>query len=180
MIVLSGPKIFQMDDPYCSQTSLYSCEVNKVCSGTNPGRPAAMSSATEGKMASLQVSKIGDLRSRLKGQVLLPEDDGYENARKIWNAMIDKRPGAIVRCLATSDVVNAVNCARESGVALAIRGGGHNIAGKALCDGGIVIDLSQMKAANVDPASRRVTIEAGALLADLDAATQAHGLATPL
>jgi FAD/FMN-containing dehydrogenase len=131
-------------------------------------------------MASLQTAKIESLRSKLRGEILLPQDEAYEDARKIWNAMIDKRPGLIVRCLTTSDVVGAVNWARESGLALAIRGGGHNIAGKALCDGGIVIDLSQMKAASVDPAARRVTIEAGALLADLDAATQAHGLATPL
>jgi FAD/FMN-containing dehydrogenase len=123
---------------------------------------------------------IDQLKNRLKGEVILPGDDGYDKARAIWNATIDKRPAAIVRCRTTADVVQVVNVARESGVALAIRGGGHNIAGNALCDDGIVIDLSLMNAASVDPVARRVSIEGGARLADLDAATQAHGLATPL
>jgi len=131
-------------------------------------------------MTQLQVTKFEELKKGLKGEILLPGDDGYEGARKIWNAAIDKRPGAIVRCATTSDVIRAVNFARDRGVVLAVRGGGHNIAGNALCDDGIVIDLSQMKAASVDPGARRVTIEGGATLADLDAATQAHGLATPV
>jgi FAD/FMN-containing dehydrogenase len=124
--------------------------------------------------------RIEELKRNVSGQVILPHDDAYEAARKIWNAMIDKRPAVIVRCASTSDVVRAVNFARDIGLPLAVRGGGHNIAGNALCDDGIVIDLSQMKTAKVDPASRRVTIEGGATLADLDAATQAHGLATPV
>ena len=131
-------------------------------------------------MASLPGKKVEELKGGFKGAVLLPNDGGYEDARKIWNAMIDKRPAIIARCAGTPDVVRAVNFARENGLLLAIRGGGHNIAGNALCDGGIVIDLSQMKAATVDAGKRRVTIEAGATLADLDAATQAHGLATPV
>ncbi len=121
-----------------------------------------------------------ELKDRLRGEILLPGDGTYESARKIWNAMIDKRPALIVRCATTSDVVRAVNFARDSRLVLAVRGGGHNIAGNAMCNGGIVIDLSQMKAASVDPGARRVTIEGGATLADLDAATQAHGLATPV
>jgi len=120
------------------------------------------------------------LKRNVSGQVVLPHDDAYEAARKIWNAMIDKHPALIVRCASTSDVVRAVNFARDNGLPLAVRGGGHNIAGNAVCDDGIVIDLSQMKAARVDPGARRVTIEGGATLADLDAATQAHGLATPV
>jgi FAD/FMN-containing dehydrogenase len=94
--------------------------------------------------------------------------------------MIDKRPAVIARCATTSDVVRGVNFARDNRLLLAVRGGGHNIAGNALCDDGLVIDLSQMKTAIVDPGARRVTIEGGATLADLDAATQAHGLATPV
>jgi FAD/FMN-containing dehydrogenase len=121
-----------------------------------------------------------ELRSHLTGEVILPGDATYDEARAIWNAMIDKRPGVIVRCLTTADVVTAVNFARDSGMVLAVRGGGHNIAGSALCDGGIVVDLSKMKAAKVDPAARRVTVEGGATLGDLDAATLAHGLATPV
>jgi FAD/FMN-containing dehydrogenase len=123
---------------------------------------------------------IDQLKSRLKGEVILPRDEGYDRARAIWNAMIDKRPGVIVRCATTDDVVQAVNFARAKGLALAVRGGGHNIAGSALCDGGVVIDLSGMKAASVYPAARRVVVEGGATLGDLDAATQAHGLATPV
>jgi FAD/FMN-containing dehydrogenase len=94
--------------------------------------------------------------------------------------MIDKRPAIIARCATAADVQRAVKFAKENGLVLAVRGGGHNIAGSALCDDGIVIDLSQMKAITVDPEKRRATVEGGASLADLDAATQAHGLATPL
>ncbi len=130
-------------------------------------------------MTNLEAAKIKELKSSFNGEILLPSDEAYESARKIWNAMIDKRPAIIARCATTSDVVRGVNFARENGLLLAVRGGGHNIAGNAVCDGGIMIDLSKMKAARVDPAGRRVIIEGGATLADLDAATQAHGLATP-
>ena len=131
-------------------------------------------------MTKLPSTKVEELRRNISGQVVLPEDAAYDDARRIWNAMIDKRPALIVRCASTADVARAVNFARDSGLLLAVRGGGHNIAGNAVCDGGIVIDLSQMRAAKVDPGSRRITIEGGATLADLDAATQAHGLATPV
>jgi len=131
-------------------------------------------------MTQAQAAKIAEMKGRLKGDVVLPGDAQYDEARQIWNATIDKHPAVIVRCATTADVVLAVNLAREQGLTLAVRGGGHNIAGNALCDDGMVIDLSRMKAAKVDAAARRVTIEGGALLADLDAATQAHGLATPV
>ncbi len=134
-------------------------------------------------MGTLQARKIDEfdeLRDGFTGEILRPNDNAYEGARKIWNAMIDKRPAAIARCASTSDVVRGVNFARDTGLVLAVRGGGHNIAGNALCDDGLVINLSKMKGARVDPAARRVTIEGGATLADLDAATQAHGLATPV
>jgi FAD/FMN-containing dehydrogenase len=128
----------------------------------------------------LQAKKVEELKGGLLGEVLLPGSEAYEGARKIWNAMIDKRPALIVRCANTSDVVRAVNFARTETITLAVRGGGHNIAGSALCDAGLVIDLSLMKAARVDPASRRAVVEGGATLADFDAAAQVHGLATPL
>jgi FAD/FMN-containing dehydrogenase len=131
-------------------------------------------------MTNLQNIKIEELKGGFKGKILLPSDGAYDSARQIWNAMIDKRPAVIARCATTSDVVRAVNFARDNHLLLAIRGGGHNIAGNAVCDGGLMIELSKMKAAQVDPAARRVTIEGGATLADLDAATQAHGLATPV
>jgi FAD/FMN-containing dehydrogenase len=131
-------------------------------------------------MPNVQATQIEELKDGFGGEVLLPGNDAYESARRIWNAMIDKRPALIVRCATTSDVVRAVDFARENELLLAVRGGGHNIAGSALCDGGLVIDLSQMRAAKVDARARRVTIEGGATLADLDAATQAYDLATPL
>ena len=131
-------------------------------------------------MNKLQSVKLEELKKSFKGKIILPGDDAYESARKIWNATIDRHPAIIARCATTSDVVLAVNFARDNGLTLAVRGGEHNIAGNAMCDDGIVIDLLQMKAASVDPDGRRVTIEGGATLADLDAATQAHGLATPL
>ncbi len=131
-------------------------------------------------MPKLDAAKLAELKSGFKGEVLLPGEAAYESARKIWNAMIDKHPGLIVRCATTADVVYAVNFARDNSLLLAVRGGGHNIAGNAMCDEGMVIDLSKMKAASVDVGARRVTIEGGATLADLDAATQAHGLATPV
>ena len=131
-------------------------------------------------MSNLPASAIEELKRNISGQVVLPHDAAYDDARKIWNAMIDKRPALIVRCASTSDVVRAVNFARENTLVLAVRGGGHNIAGSATCDDGIVIDLSRMKAVSVDPGTRRATVEGGATLADFDAAAQAHGLATPL
>jgi FAD/FMN-containing dehydrogenase len=134
----------------------------------------------EGAEVSLGARTIEILEARLKGEVLLRGEPDYDEARSIWNAMIDRRPAIIARCLDVSDVVESVAFARDNGIRLAVRGGGHNIAGNALCDDGLVIDLSRMKAASVDPVNRRVTIEGGATLADLDAATQAHALATPV
>src|ERR1043165_3286502 len=131
-------------------------------------------------MMTLHATRIDGLKADFKGEILLPGDGGYDSARQIWNAMVDKRPAVIARCATTSDVVRGVNFARENALALAVRGGGHNIAGNALCDHGLVVDLSMMKAAHVDPARSRVTVEGGATLGDLDAATQAHGLATPV
>lgn len=131
-------------------------------------------------MTNLPAGRIEELKKGFNGEIILPGDGAYDDARRIWNAMIDKRPAVIARCATTADVVRGVNFARDNGLLLAIRGGGHNIAGNALCDDGLVIDLSKMKAAQVDPAARRVTIEGGATLADLDGATQAHGLATPV
>jgi len=131
-------------------------------------------------MPELQSSHIDELKNGFAGEILLPSTAGYDKARAIWNAMIDKKPGAIARCANTADVVKAVKLARERGLTLAVKGGGHNIAGSALCNGGLVIDLSGMKAVTVNVATRRATVEGGALLGDYDAATLAHGLATPL
>lgn len=131
-------------------------------------------------MTNVQAKNIDELKTRFKGNIVLPGDAAYESTRKIWNAMIDKRPAVIARCASTSDVVLGVNFAKNNDLILAVRGGGHNIAGSALCDDGIVVDLSQMKSVDVEPGTRRATVDGGATLADFDAATQAHGLATPL
>ena len=124
--------------------------------------------------------KIDALKKGFSGKILTPDDAGYDEARRVWNAMIDKRPAVIARCAGTPDVVKAVNFARENGIVLAVRGGGHHIAGVALCDDGLCVDLSAMKAVKVDRSAQRATVEGGATLADFDAATQAHGLATPM
>jgi FAD/FMN-containing dehydrogenase len=110
-------------------------------------------------MTRVQTGKIAELKKGFQGEVILPGDSAYEDARKIWNAMIDKRPAVIARCATTPDVIRAVSFARDHGLLLAVRGGGHNIAGSAICDDGLVVDLSRMKAAHVDPARRRATIE---------------------
>jgi FAD/FMN-containing dehydrogenase len=140
----------------------------------------AAATAARPEISRKLAARIQDLKRDLNGQVILPQDADYETARKVWNGMVDKRPALIVRCRHTSDVVRAVNFAMDTALPLAVRGGGHNIAGSAVCDDGIVIDLSQMKAVTVNPGLRRVSVGGGALLADLDAATQAHGLAVPV
>ena len=123
---------------------------------------------------------VAALRGKLRGVVALPGEDGYDAARTIWNAMIDRRPGLVVRCLGAADVAHAVTFAREEKLLVAVRAGGHNIAGHAVCDGGLLIDLSLMKSVNVDPASETARVEPGATLADFDKEAQAFGLATPL
>jgi FAD/FMN-containing dehydrogenase len=120
------------------------------------------------------------LKGSIKGSVLVPDDPGYEEARQIWNAMIDRRPAVIVQCAQADDVPSVIRFARENKLELSIRGGGHNIAGNALCDNGITIDFSRMKNVRVDAGKKRAYVEPGATLADLDAAVQAHGLATPV
>src|SRR5215475_10420445 len=116
-------------------------------------------------MAQVPSHKIDEFKGGFRGEVIRPGDASYDSARAIWNAMIDKRPALIARCTSTADVVRAVNFARDNRLVLAVRGGGHNIAGSALCDEGVVVDLSQMKAVNVDANARRATVEAGATLA---------------
>jgi FAD/FMN-containing dehydrogenase len=123
---------------------------------------------------------LATLKERIRGELILPDSANYDEARTIWNAMIDKRPAAIVRCTGVPDVIAAVNFARDTGITVAVRGGGHNIAGNALCDDGLVIDLSRMNAVRVDSLARRAFVGPGAKLADVDRETQVFGLATPL
>jgi FAD/FMN-containing dehydrogenase len=120
------------------------------------------------------------LAERVRGALLEPGDDGYDEARTIWNGMIDRRPALIVQCTGTADVVAAVDVARETGLELSVHGGGHNVSGNAVTDGGLLVDLSAMNGVHVDPGARTVRVGAGALLGDVDHETQLFGLATPL
>lgn len=131
-------------------------------------------------MTNMKNEVVDAFKATLRGPVLQPGDPGYDDARAIWNSMIDRRPGLVVRCSGTADVVAAVGFARENGLPLAVRGGGHNIAGSALCDDGLVIDLSGMRDVHVDPRSRLAWVSGGALLSDVDHETQSCGLAVPL
>jgi FAD/FMN-containing dehydrogenase len=131
------------------------------------------------EMITAPETKLDTLKQSLAGELLLPGDPGYDTARTVWNGMINRRPAMIVRPINEDDVRLAVAFARETGLVLAIRGGGHNIAGLAVCDGGLVIDFSAMKRVLVDATGRRAWVQPGATLHDLDCATQAYGLATP-
>ncbi len=130
-------------------------------------------------MTHMITKEMGGFRAVMDGPVFVPGDPGFDDGRRVWNAAIDRRPAVIARCATAADVVAAVGFAREHGLEVSVRGGAHNPAGTAVCDGGLMIDLSALNAVTVDPAARRARAGGGALLADLDAATQAHGLAVP-
>jgi FAD/FMN-containing dehydrogenase len=123
---------------------------------------------------------LDPLRGRLRGALCYPGDPGYEEARTIWNAMVDRRPAAVIRAATAEDVVHTVQVARSQQLVLSVRGGGHNIAGNAVRDGALMLDLSPMKSVRIDPAARTAHVEPGVLLAELDREAQAFGLATPL
>jgi len=131
-------------------------------------------------MKQLQREKLGEFKAHFQGDLVLPGDAGYDDVRAIWNATVNRKPALIARCTRPEDVVQAVKFGRQHNLLVSIRGGGHNIAGNAVCDDGIMIDLSPMKSVRVDAKARRATVEPGCTLADFDAAAQAHGLATPL
>jgi FAD/FMN-containing dehydrogenase len=131
-------------------------------------------------VGTLPASTVRSFGAGLNGDIYTPNHPDYEARRAIWNAMITHKPALIVRCADANDVIAAVNFAREHNLLTSIRGGGHNIAGSALCHGGMTIDLSAMKTIRVDPKAHTAHVQAGALLSDLDKATQAHGLATPV
>src|SRR6185312_6905921 len=124
-----------------------------------------------GGTATIAPETVEALKARVRGAVLTSGDDGYDAARSVWNAMIDRRPALIVRCAGAGDVKAAVDFAREAGAVLSVRGGGHNIAGSGVCDGGVTIDLSSMKSVRVEPF---VT------LGEFDRECQAFGLVTPV
>ena len=115
--------------------------------------------------ASLSIDQLSD---GFAGTVLRSSDPGFDDARRVWNAMIDRKPGVIARCRGTADVVRAVRFAAGNGLGIAIRGGGHNVAGHAVCDGNLMIDLSGMRAVHFDPVRRIAVVEGGATWADVD------------
>lgn len=131
------------------------------------------------KRKALDETGIAEFGAGFRGEVLSPNELGYDDARMIWNEMIDRRPALIARCAGAADVMSAVTFATNNDLLLSVRGGGHNVAGNAVCDDGLVIDLSVMTGVRVDPETKTARVEAGALLSDLDHETQAHGLAVP-
>jgi FAD/FMN-containing dehydrogenase len=130
--------------------------------------------------ARIEPGIIDEFAAGLAGRLIRPADADYDAARRIWNAAIDRHPGLIVRCLGAADVIHAVKFAARNNLLVAVRGGGHNVAGRALCDDGIVIDLSAMRGVLVDPKTLTVRVQGGATLGDLDRETHLHGLAVPV
>jgi FAD/FMN-containing dehydrogenase len=133
-----------------------------------------------GDVVAIPDDAIQALKASFKGPILTPYEPGYEDTRKIWNAMVERRPGMILRCTTTVDVVQALSFARQQRLLVSVRGGGHNIAGLAVCDGGVMIDLSLMRGVWVDPLLRTARVQAGCTLGDVDRETQLHGLAAVL
>src|SRR5206468_9393011 len=122
----------------------------------------------------------GKFAAALRGEVLYPGDESYDAVRRVWNGMIDKRPALIARCTGAADVIACVRFAREHDLLVSVRGGGHHYAGKSVCAGGLMIDLSPMKGLRVDPAARTARAQPGLRLGEFDRETQAFGLATTL
>ena len=135
---------------------------------------------TNGTDAILDQSTLQDFAASLRGALLRPGDSGYDESRKVWNGMIDRRPALIAKCAGAADVIAAVRFAREQNLIFSIKGGGHNVTGNAVCEGGLVIDPSRMRSIRVDPVSLTVRAEAGVLGAEIDQETQAFGLSTPV
>jgi FAD/FMN-containing dehydrogenase len=129
------------------------------------------------RVADLHGSEVETFRATLRGEVLRPGDDGYDHARTLHNTMIDRRPGMIVRCAGVADVIACVDFARRNELLLAVRGGGHHVTGNALCDDGIVIDLTRMKGLRVDPVARTVGVEPGVTWGELNHDLQPFGVA---
>lgn len=134
----------------------------------------------DGSDYSLTEEDIAGLAAGLRGQICIDGDAGFDEARTLWNAMVDRRPGLVIRCAGAADVQKAVKLASEHNLLVAVRSGGHNIAGNAVCDGGLLIDLSTMNSVWVDPHNKTARVEPGASLGDVDKETQAHALALPV
>ncbi|HEX9867504.1 MAG TPA: FAD-binding oxidoreductase [Candidatus Tectomicrobia bacterium] len=133
---------------------------------------------TTGADTVIEGAVVETFKASLRGELHCPGDAGYDEARKVWNGMIDKRPGLIARCAGVADVISAVNFARTHQLLVSVRGGGHNIPGNAVCNGGLMIDLAPMRSVRVDPIRRTTRAEGGVIWGDFDRETQAFGLAT--
>src|SRR5262252_2751208 len=129
-------------------------------------------------MAALDSTSITDLSARFSGVLLRPDHSGYDEVRRVHNGLIDRRPALIAGCVGNADIVDAVNFARAHGLELAVRGGGHNVAGRAVCEGGLMLDLSLMKGIHVDPVRRTARAQGGVTWREFNRETQTHGLAT--
>ncbi|UYG08820.1 FAD-binding oxidoreductase [Halomonas sp. M4R1S46] len=134
----------------------------------------------DGDQATLPAEAVDDFAARLRGHLILPTDADYAPLRRVWNGMVDRQPALIAGCQGNQDIVQAIDFARSRRMCLSVRGGGHHIAGNAIAEGGLVIDLSAMRSVHVDPRQAAARVAPGALLGDVDAETQAFGLATPL
>jgi FAD/FMN-containing dehydrogenase len=135
--------------------------------------------ALDGGKKTLERETVDGLSATLRGSLLRSADEGYDEACLLWNGMFNKRPALVARCEGVADVIGAVNFAREHNILLAVRGGGHSVAGNSSCEGGLLIDLSRMKGVRVDPKARTVRVQGGATLGDMDRETQVFGLAAP-
>ena len=149
-----------------------------LTTGATPDTLVAVGST--GKPVTLSASDIKDLRASLRGQLLLAQDPTYDQARRIWNGAFDRHPALIVRCQDAKDVVQAVNFARSHALLCSVKGGGHSLSGQSSCDGGLMIDLTNMKQIQVDRAQRTAQAQPGVLLGELDSKNQSAGLVTPL
>ena len=143
--------------------------------GAIPSQLAAVSLA--GKPISLSQAEVKELRASLRGRLLLAGDEGYDQARRLWNGAFDRHPALIARCAGAADVVQAVNFARSHEILTAVHGGGHSLSGQSSCEGGLMIDLSPMKGIRIDPVRQTASAQAGVLLGELDRESQAFGLA---
>src|SRR5712692_934759 len=152
----------------------------KSSPGEVPHMTNVMLKTGDGTPTSLSAQRVDELRGRVRGALCLAGEAGYEQARTIWNAMIDRHPAVVVRAAGAADVIQAVRFARDHGLLLAVRGGGHNIAGNAVCEGGLMIDLSPMKSVRIEPVGRTARVEPGVTLGEFDREAQAFGLAAPL
>ena len=143
--------------------------------------PSQLTATTlSGGSVTFSGAEVSEFRGSLRGRLLLANDEGYDQARRLWNGAFDRHPALIARCAGAADVVSAVNFARTHQLLTAVHGGGHSISGQSSCDGGLMIDLSPMKGIRVDPTHMMANAQAGVLLGELDRETQAFGLATTL